>query len=228
MWDVVATGRPVTVTDAGIARGRPGVALGVVSQLWAAQWRLCGRYLRFPARDATLLGRNGAGKSTLFRLIAGVEPASLGQVTREGGDIQVGTVRRDHLQRSAWLPQAFSAPAHLTVTQYVRYAGWLKGTRGRRLTEAVSRIGEGQSRGAATTSRRSAVGRDVPADGGRPAIVHQPDLLILDEPTVGLDPEQRGDFHRLTVASPRMPRCSSRPTFLEDVAALRGRVLLLR
>jgi ABC-2 type transport system ATP-binding protein len=182
----------------------------------------------FERGTTVLLGRNGAGKSTLCRLVSGIESPTEGVITRGGRDIRAVTTRHEHLRRSGWLPQAFAAPGDMTVAQYVAYAGWLKGLDGDVLHMSVQAA---LDRSNLTSLRKRRI-RELSGGmfrrmGIAQAIVNRPDFLILDEPTVGLDPEQRGDFHLLLrdVAQDCAVLLSTH--LLEDVAAVGDRVLVL-
>jgi ABC-type multidrug transport system ATPase subunit len=131
--------------------------------------------------------------------------------------------------RTGFLPQTFGYVPSFTVEEFVAYAGWLKGLSRARLDAAVRTAVERVNLGA---ERRKALGR---LSGGMlrrvgiaSAIVHEPELLLLDEPTAGLDPDQRMDFRAL------LGRLGERGTVLlsthliEDVAATCTDVVVIR
>jgi ABC-2 type transport system ATP-binding protein len=143
------------------------------------------------ARGVTiLLGRNGAGKSTLSRIIAGLEAPGSGALMRHGEVVTGACSVRAHHAATGWLPQSFAAPGGMRVTEYLTYAGWLKGLRRRALAPSVSRAIECTDLSLhADRHIRELSGGMLRRLGIAQAIVHDPDFLVLDEPTVGLDPE---------------------------------------
>lgn len=190
---------------------------------------LSGVILGLPCGITILLGRNGSGKSTLSRLLAGVEQPDKGHVLRGGRPIDDGPrERRAHLSRTGWLPQSFSALGTMTVRQYVSYAGWLKDLAAADLPAAVDAALAAVELGDLGGRRMGQLsGGMLRRAGIAQAIVNAPDLLVLDEPTAGLDPEQRGTFHELVrrLAVERAVLLSTH--LLEDVIAVGDRTVVL-
>jgi ABC-2 type transport system ATP-binding protein len=136
-----------------------------------------------------LLGKNGAGKSTILRILSCFLPATSGNVRIAGYDVfhQADEVRR----RIGYMPE--NNPLHLDmrVREYLRFRARLKGLSFSRLRQRVDAVLEQCSLtdvhkriiGHLSKGYRQRVGL---AD----ALVHEPDLVILDEPTIGLDPNQ--------------------------------------
>ncbi len=135
------------------------------------------------------LGPNGAGKSTTMRILSSFMPATSGRASIAGYDVfEKSLEARTHL---GYMPENVPLYTDMRVTEYLVYRARLKGVTGRRLKERVGDVKElcglkeVENRIIQTLSKgyRQRVGL---AD----ALVHEPDLLILDEPTIGLDPNQ--------------------------------------
>jgi len=135
-----------------------------------------------------LLGPNGAGKTTLLRRLAGLLPGSAGTVDLGGGDPAVAASAR---ARIGYLPEDPPLYGDDIALQYVTYLAGLSGVpRGRRkaaAAEALERVGAEKLSGR-LVGRLSKGQRQRVALAG--AIVHGPDVLLLDEPSEGLDPRQ--------------------------------------
>lgn len=135
------------------------------------------------------LGPNGAGKSTTMRILTGFLPATSGEVKVAGLDLLEHS--REVRRKVGYMPENVPLYMDMRVREYVEYRAALKGIRGRglrnRVSDALARCGVADVAqkmiGALSRGYRQRVGL---AD----AIVHEPDLLILDEPTAGLDPNQ--------------------------------------
>jgi ABC-type multidrug transport system ATPase subunit len=176
-----------------------------------------------------LVGPNGAGKTTLLATISTLRRPAAGQLRVLGLD----PTRRQHRavvrRRSGFLPQTFGFVPSFTVEEFVGYACWLKGLRSRQLAAAVRTAVERVNLGA---ERRQAMGKlsggMLRRAGIAAAIVHQPELLILDEPTVGLDPEQRMEFRALLRRLGKGGTVLLSTHLIEDVAATCGDVVVIR
>jgi ABC-2 type transport system ATP-binding protein len=146
-----------------------------------------------------LLGPNGAGKTTTMLLLATLLKPSRGTARVFGHDVT--RERRPIRRRLGLVFQEPSIDPLLTVEENLRFAARLAGLTGataaRAVTDVLARTG--LSARAAQPGRQLSTGWRRLADLAR-AIVHRPDLLILDEPTVGLDPEHRDRAWRLLEA----------------------------
>jgi ABC-2 type transport system ATP-binding protein len=140
-----------------------------------------------------LLGPNGAGKTTLLRRLAGLLPGQAGTVTVGNGDDGAGDPAVDAAARAriGYLPEDPPLYADDIAWQYVAYLAALSGVpRGKRkaeAAEALQRVGAEKLSGR-IVGRLSKGQRQRVALAG--AIVHRPDVLLLDEPSEGLDPRQ--------------------------------------
>lgn len=194
-----------------------------------------GRRLAVDGLDLTLgigvhglLGPNGAGKTTLMRALATVvKPAGgglalLGQAV--GGSADLRQVRRN----LGYLPQQFGFYPRFTVREFIEYMAWLKEMPRAAVPGAVQRaIDRVGLTDRADARMKTLSGGMLRRAGIAQAVVNDPEILLLDEPTVGLDPEQRLDFRDL-LRELGLDSCVLVSTHLvEDVVAACTDVVLL-
>ncbi len=136
-----------------------------------------------------MLGPNGAGKTTTIRMITGFLPPTAGRVSLAGIDLEQKPV--EARRQLGYLPETVALYPEMRVREYLAYRARLEGVRGKRAGEAIDSsierclLGDVRDQIIATLSKgyRQRVGLAT-------AILHEPEVLILDEPTVGLDPKQ--------------------------------------
>jgi len=145
-----------------------------------------------------LLGPNGAGKTSLLRMMATVLPPSSGKLRLLGRDPGVYGPRREIRRRLGYLPQNLGYYPSFTVVEFIEYFALLKEMPAARVPAAVAAAVERVDLGdKARAKLRTLSGGMLRRVGIAQAIVNEPDLLLLDEPTAGLDPEQRVAFRAL-------------------------------
>lgn len=172
------------------------------------------------------LGPNGAGKSSTMRILAGFMPATSGRVTVAGYDVFAES--REARRRVGYMPENVPLYADMRVSEYLRYRAELKGVPRRALAERLADVTEQcglegvRNRIIGTLSKgyRQRVGI---AD----ALIHTPDILILDEPTIGLDPAQIRQVRELIRGLGRRHTILLSTHILTEVEAICGRVLIL-
>ncbi|MCC5579774.1 ATP-binding cassette domain-containing protein [Microtetraspora sp. AC03309] len=176
--------------------------------------------LTVPGGMFGLLGTNGAGKTTLMRVLAGVLPPTSGRVVVGGNDLATRTGRLAVQRRLGYLPQDLGLYPDLSAHEFLDYIGLLKGldddtARRRQIGELLDMVG------LADVARRKLKGfsggmrRRV---GIAQALLGDPALVVVDEPTAGLDPEERIRFRTLLagIAGHRTVLLSTH--IVEDVA----------
>ncbi|MEV5593931.1 ATP-binding cassette domain-containing protein [Streptomyces sp. NPDC052496] len=175
-----------------------------------------------------LLGPNGAGKTSLIRVLATVSRPASGRVVLLGDDLaghrEPTAVRR----RIGYLPQDFGYYPGFTVRDFVAYVAWLKQVPGSSAEAAVERaVARAGLAGRIDVKLKSLSGGMLRRVGIAQAIVNDPDLLLLDEPTAGLDPEQRVAFRELLRELGVGTTVIVSTHLVEDVALACGGVTLL-
>jgi ABC-2 type transport system ATP-binding protein len=135
------------------------------------------------------LGPNGAGKTTTMRVITGYLPPSEGRVRVAGYDVVEEPLEAK--RRTGYLPEAPPVYPDMSVTEYLNFVGRIKGVARRELRSRVDEISE---RCAITDVRQRQIGKLSRGYRQRvglaQALIHNPEVLVLDEPTAGLDPKQ--------------------------------------
>ena len=145
-----------------------------------------------------LLGPNGAGKTSLLRMLATVLPPSSGDIALLGRDPRAAAARRDIRRRLGYLPQNLGYYPSFTVVDFIEYFALLKEMPPAAIPKAVAVAVERVDLGPKAKAKlRTLSGGMLRRVGIAQAIVNNPDLLLLDEPTAGLDPEQRMQFRAL-------------------------------
>ncbi|MCD0483148.1 ABC transporter ATP-binding protein [Streptacidiphilus sp. ASG 303] len=208
---------PPTVTASGLALHHRGVRAvdGVSLEL---------------GRGVTgLLGPNGAGKTTLLRILATATPPDSGALSVLGHDPGTVRGRREARRALGYLPQDPGFHAGFTAFEFVDYVAVLKELTDRRTRHAEVRrvldaVGLAEVRGRRIRRLSGGMRQRVALAA---ALLGDPAFLVLDEPTVGLDPEQRIRFRELVAEAGegRTVLLSTHQT--EDVAMLCGRVLVM-
>ena len=174
-----------------------------------------------------LLGPNGAGKSTLMKLLVSSLLPTSGQILADGRPF-CGSPAAERMLKAklGYLPQDFGLFDELTVYQFLDYMAALKGIR--RPKNAIRQvIQEVRLEEKAGARIRTLSGGQRQRVGIAQAFLGDPQLLILDEPTVGLDPEERLHFRSLfsRAARDRLVLLSSH--IIEDVQSVCDRVVVL-
>lgn len=180
------------------------------------------------ARGITsLLGPNGAGKSTLMRTLVTETLPKDGHVVLGGILVRSRRERRQVRADLGYLPQNFGYDGRFTVHEHVEYMAWLRGvpvsSRSAAVREAIYHVSLDAFRG---RRMRSLSGGSRQRAGIAGAIVGNPGLLVLDEPTVGLDPSQRAAFRRILVGLPA-ERVLLSTHLTDDVESIGGNMVLL-
>jgi ABC-2 type transport system ATP-binding protein len=175
-----------------------------------------------------LLGPNGAGKTSLLRMMATAVPPSSGTLRLLGLDPGRYGPLREIRRGLGYLPQNPGYYPGFTVSEYVEYFALLKEVTQARVRTAVAtavdRVGLGDRRKARL---RTLSGGMLRRAGIAQAIVNDPELLLLDEPTAGLDPEQRVAFRALLRDLGRRATVVVSTHLVEDVGTACTRVALM-
>jgi len=173
-----------------------------------------------------LLGPNGAGKSTTMRVLSGFMPATSGTVRVAGLDVfhDSDEVRR----RIGYMPENNPLYPEMRVREYLKFRARLKGLGWRRTRERIDIVMD--QCGLADVSRRI-IGQLSKGYKQRvglaDALVHEPDLIILDEPTIGLDPQQIRSVRALIKSLAGKHTVLISTHILPEVEMMCGRVLIM-
>ncbi|MBO7937769.1 ATP-binding cassette domain-containing protein [Streptomyces sp. CAI-85] len=186
--------------------------------------------LGFSTGVTGLLGPNGAGKSTLLSLLSTAQRPDGGTVTLLGETVGAGgrgAVRRVR-ERIGVLPQSFGHYPRFTALEFVEYAAWLRKVPARerrdRAREALRQVAMEKYADRRMGALSGGMLRRV---GIAQAVVNRPALVLLDEPTVGLDPAQRVGFRDLIKGLGETSAVVMSTHLAEDVAHTCDRIAVL-
>jgi ABC-2 type transport system ATP-binding protein len=175
-----------------------------------------------------LLGPNGAGKTTLLRMMATVIPPTNGRLRLLDRDPGAYGPRREVRRRLGYLPQSLGYYPGFTVAEFVEYFALLKEMPAAHVPGAVATAIERVDLGGRARARlRTLSGGMLRRVGIAQAIVNEPELLLLDEPTAGLDPEQRVRFRALLRELGQQATVVVSTHLVEDVGAACSQVALM-
>ncbi|QKW10743.1 ATP-binding cassette domain-containing protein [Streptomyces sp. NA04227] len=184
--------------------------------------------LDFPAGVTGLLGPNGAGKSTLLSLLSTATRPRSGAVTLLGEAASGRAGVRRLRQRIGVLPQSFGFYPRFTVLEFTEYAAWLrKVPAAKRRERALAALRLVEMEKYADRRMGALSGGMLRRAGIAQAMVNEPSLVLLDEPTVGLDPAQRVGFRSLIRELSERCAVVMSTHLAEDVAGVCDRVAVL-
>lgn len=174
-----------------------------------------------------LLGANGAGKTTLMRMLCGILEPTKGTVRCGGADI--ARLGEEYRAMLGYLPQDFGCYPDFTGAEFLRYIAALKGlTRAetdRRTAELLDQVGLGD---AGRKKLRAYSGGMRQRLGIAQAMLNDPQILILDEPTAGLDPRERVRFRNLIADYAKGRTVLLSTHIVSDVEAIADEILLMK
>ena len=168
----------------------------VGKQYQGGLWALRGFSLELAPGILGLLGPNGAGKSTLMKILSTITRPTEGRVTLDGEDVHA---HPEALRATlGYLPQEFGVYPHLNAIEFLDYLGAVRGLPGAvrktRIPEVLALVNLGDAAKRPLGGYSGGMRQRI---GIAQALLHEPRLLIVDEPTVGLDPEERVRFRNL-------------------------------
>ncbi|MDQ3547803.1 MAG: ABC transporter ATP-binding protein [Chloroflexota bacterium] len=178
-----AVDQPIVTTTALTKAYGPVIALDSVD-------------VTIPRSSIGLLGANGAGKSTLIKLLLGLIAPTSGQATMLGMDIRTDVIRIR--ERVGYMPESDCLPMDVTAADFVGHMAEMSGLPGRaarqRANDVLYQVGVDEERYRLIRGFSTGMKQRVKL---AQAIVHDPELVFLDEPTNGMDPQGRGDMLNL-------------------------------
>ena len=174
-----------------------------------------------------LLGANGAGKTTLMRMICGVLEPSSGQIRADGKNI--GQLGEKYYDRLGYMPQNFGYYPDFTAREFLLYMAAVKGLdkkrAGNRVDELLSTVNLTKMAGKKIRSFSGGMKQRL---GIAQAELNDPELLILDEPTAGLDPKERVRFRNLISDLARNKTVILSTHIVSDISYIADTILLMK
>jgi len=172
------------------------------------------------------LGPNGAGKTTTMKILTGFLPPSSG--VAKVADFNVLDQPMEVRRRIGYLPEQPPIYPDLTVNEYLRFVGKLKGLRSKKLQSEIARVVEIAKLGEERTTLIAQLSKGFRQRVGlAQALLGDPEVLILDEPTVGLDPRQIGEVRALIKSLAGSHTVLLSTHILQEVTATCDRVMII-
>lgn len=172
-----------------------------------------------------LLGANGAGKTTLMRMITGILAPTSGDITADGIPVQT----EEYRAILGYLPQDFGYYPEFTAREFVQYIAALKGldknTAKRKTDQLLELVGLSDVAGKKIKTFSGGMKQRV---GIAQAIINDPKILILDEPTAGLDPKERVRFRNLIAEIGKDTVVLFSTHIVSDIEHIASNVLMMR
>nr|WP_026654646.1 ABC transporter ATP-binding protein [Butyrivibrio sp. AE3003] len=172
-----------------------------------------------------LLGANGAGKTTLMRMMSGILNPTSGSVTADGIPVQT----EEYRALLGYLPQDFGYYPEFTAREFVQYIAALKGIEKKKAKKKTEELLEtvGLS-DVANKKIKTFSGGMKQRVGIAQALVNDPKILILDEPTAGLDPKERVRFRNLIAEIGKTSIVLFSTHIVSDIEHIAGNLLMIR
>ena len=174
-----------------------------------------------------LLGPNGAGKTTMMKIMTDLIPPSTGRVLLDGRDI--AAMGAEFRKKLGYLPQDFGVYPNFTAEQFLLYIARLKGLSKyeakRQTDDLLAMVGLEEK---ARKKLRGFSGGQRQRVGVVQALLGDPEILVLDEPTAGLDPEERIRFRGIISALSQQKIVLLSTHIVSDIEAIANRVILLK
>ena len=179
-----------------------------------------------PGEVLGFLGPNGAGKSTTMRMITGFIEPTAGAISVMGYDVVANPLNAQKL--IGYLPEGAPLYGEMTVAAFLRFIGHVRGLRGRALDYRLQEIAELISLQKVLKQPVETLSKGYKRRVGlAQALIHDPQVLILDEPTDGLDPNQKQDVRELIQNLSKEKIVVISTHILEEVEALCSRVVII-
>lgn len=174
-----------------------------------------------------LLGANGSGKSTLMNMTCGLLDQTSGEI--RFNDQPIKKEQKRYLENIGYLPQKFAYYQDFSIQEFLRYMGIIKGVDRKSLNKKIATMLETVGlKGLGKRKMKTLSGGMKQRVGIAQAIINDPKLLILDEPTVGLDPQERVNFRNLiaNLAGDRIVLLSTH--IVSDVEYISDRIVIMK
>lgn len=174
-----------------------------------------------------LLGHNGAGKTTIMKMMTGFLEPTEGNITVDG--LEIGKDRRKIQKKIGYLPENCPVYPEMTVLDYLEYSAALHGTPKQERPALIRKAVARTALEAKASKQLSTLSRGYrQRTGVAQAILHQPDILILDEPTNGLDPTQIQHMRGLIAELAQTSTVIVSTHILQEVQAICDRVIIIK
>ena len=172
------------------------------------------------------LGPNGAGKSTTMKMISGFIAPDAGTVTIESIDIEKNPIEAK--TRLGYLPEGIPLYGDMPVHSFLAFVGRIRGLRSSELTERIAAVVDDVRLGDVLTESIASLSKGYKRRVGiAQAMLHDPPVLVLDEPTDGLDPNQKDQVRNLINHISRDKAIILSTHILDEVEAVCSRVIVI-